>query len=98
MSHPRPRRRPQSFSQRFWEDGQGNVVVWQTPNRFLYTWIVTTVIGWFLPFGWFERFVSLVSLVAIVIWAILEAWKGINYFRRLLGILVLVALLITHFL
>jgi len=92
----RPRRRPRSFSQKFWEDPQGNVVIWQKPNRFLLTWLIGTILTWVLPFGSLTKFIGLVTLIALIIWAVLEVYSGADYFRRLLGLLILLALLIVH--
>jgi hypothetical protein len=96
MSRERARQKPRSFSEKFWDDKQGNFVVWQKPNIWLWTWIVTLVIGWFIPYGGFEKFVGLISLIALAIWAILEVYSGVNYFRRTLGVLVLLMLILAH--
>lgn len=85
-----------SFSQKFWEDKHGNFVVWQKPNVFLITWAVTLFIGWFVPYGGFQKLLSWVSLLALIIWAIMEATKGVNYFRRSLGILVILLLIFVR--
>ncbi len=85
-----------TFSQKFWEDTHGRVVVWQKPNIWLTTWFIAMVIGWFLPNGWSEKFLSFVSLFAIIIWSILELTKGVNYFRRLLGLLILLTLVVSR--
>lgn len=85
-----------TFSQRFWEDRRGKVIVWQAPNIWLYLWAVTLVAGWFTPYGFIQKTLGWVSLLSLVIWAVLEAVKGVNYFRRLVGVLVLLALLLPR--
>ncbi|HSX44842.1 MAG TPA: hypothetical protein VLF39_01860 [Candidatus Saccharimonadales bacterium] len=91
-------RRPknQSFSQKFWEDGHGNFVIWQKPNVYLSTWFLTMVGNWFIHTNWLRSGLSYISLLALIIWAVLEVYNGINYFRRLIGILVLLTLLTSH--
>ncbi|MGZ6005314.1 MAG: hypothetical protein ACXWLH_04135 [Candidatus Saccharimonadales bacterium] len=86
-----------SFSQKFWEDKNGKVVVWQAPNRWLLIWLITLVLGWFMPYGWPQKAVGWISLIALVIWAFFEAKSGVNYFRRTIGILVLLLLIIVRF-
>lgn len=85
-----------SFDQKFWEDSHGRVVVWQKPNKFLIVWFVTTVLTWFTPAGWFERIVGTISLAALVVWAIIEVFSGVNYFRRTIGFLVLLTLVLVR--
>lgn len=87
-----------SFSQKFWEDKHGRVVVWQKPNIWLITWFVTLVLSWFSPSGWPLRVMSTVSLLALIIWAVLEMFTGVNYFRRTVGLLVLLIILASHLL
>jgi len=90
------RRDIRPFSQKFWEDRQGNFVVWQRPNKFLWIWLVTMVAGWVLPYGNISRIVGWISLIALVAWALLEATRGVNYFRRTLGILILLLLIVAR--
>lgn len=85
-----------SFSQKFWEDKNGNFVVWQKPNMYLWIWFVTLFISWFAPYGWLHETIGTISLIALIIWAILEASRGVNYFRRTIGILVLVLLVLVR--
>ena len=86
-----------SFSQKFWEDKHGRVVVWQKPNLWLSIWFATMVINWFLPNGWLIKALGWASLGSLIIWATLEASRGVNYFRRLIGMLVLLSIVLTRF-
>lgn len=85
-----------TFDQKFWEDRHGRVVVWQKPNKFLITWLVTTMITWFTPAGGFESVVGKISLASLIVWAFLELTRGVNYFRRTVGFLVLVTLVLVR--
>lgn len=85
-----------NFSQKFWEDKNGNAIVWQPPNKWLSLWFITMVLGWFLPRGLVEQAIGLISLVALIIWAGLELTKGVNYFRRLIGLLVLLVIIVSR--
>ena len=85
-----------SFNQKFWEDNHGKVVVWQSPNIWLWTWFITMVLNWFLSYARAVQVIGFVSLAALIFWAILELARGVNYFRRLLGLMVLLLLIITR--
>jgi len=67
-----------------------NYIYAQTPNLPLIVWFVSFVLGIFFAFGFFGRFLDLVSFGAIFTWAWLEIFDGANNFRRGLGIVVLV--------
>jgi hypothetical protein len=72
----------------FWRDKRGNIVIWQTPNIALIGWLVLTIVSLFLS-GKLSDVFSWAALVSLVIWSLLEITKGVNYFRRLLGLVVL---------
>lgn len=96
MIGQRQRRRPRSFSQKFWEDRYGNFVVWQKPNIWLWAWIILVFINLFVPNGVFHKIIGVLSLVSLIIWATLEVYSGVNYFRRTVGLLVLLLLLVIR--
>jgi hypothetical protein len=90
--------RKQSFSDKFWHDKHGNFVVWQKPNIFLWIWIVALVVSIVMSSNSFSRDLSWLGGIAIIIWAVLELVRGVNYFRRLLGLSVLLLIIASHFL
>ena len=74
---------------RFWKDRRGRVVLWQTPNAFLIAWAALTTVS--LLFG--GRAADVLAIAgegALIVWSFLEIFKGVNYFRRTLGLLVLI--------
>ena len=74
----------------FWKDKDGRVVIWQRPNLPLTVWFVTYLLGW-LPFSpLFLSLLDTISFGAIFTWAWLEISSGVNTFRRILGLIVLV--------
>jgi len=95
-NQPRRRHRPRTFNEKFWHNDRGQVVVWQKPNIYLATWGIITVVNWFLPLDWIEKSLGFVSLIAIIVWGVLEVYSGTNYFRRLIGALVLLAILASY--
>lgn len=92
----RGRRDRRSFSQKFWEDRRGNFVVWQKPNKLLMYWFFVTLVNLFIPHGIVHEIVGWSSLIALIVWAAWEAFKGVNYFRRTIGWLVLLLLIVVR--
>ena len=92
MSHKR------SFDDKFWHDKHGKFVAWQKPNVFLWVWIATAAISFFMQTNSLEKVVGDIGLVAILIWAVLELFRGVNYFRRTLGFCVLLLIAVSHLL
>lgn len=86
-----------SLWDKFWKDRHGDIVIWQTPNALLIGWAILTIISLFLNGSASNVFVWLGTL-ALVIWALLELGRGVNYFRRALGavVIVLIILLVVH--
>ena len=72
----------------------GRIVIAQRPNIPLFIWLVATAVSWFLH-GTAHTVVSGVGTVALVIWAVAEIARGVNPWRRTLGAVVLVALLVS---
>jgi hypothetical protein len=83
MAHSR------DFSHKFWEDKNGNIVVVQKPGLPIIVFIVAAIIYVLFQNGGFGKFFGWVAVAALVVWALLEIFRGVNYFRRLLGVAVL---------
>lgn len=88
----------QTFSEKFWHDKDGKFVVWSRPNVFLWVWIAATVISIIMNSNSVSRAIVFVGGISIFIWAVLEIFKGVNYFRRLLGFCVLLLIIVSKFL
>jgi len=75
---------------RIWKDKHGrHVVIWQWPNAYLWAWLILTVVSLFFN-GRTADILSGAGSVVLIVWAVLELTKGVNYFRRALGAVVLV--------
>ncbi len=76
----------------FFKDKKGQVVCFQAPNSPLIGWFVCTI----LNFLWSNNqpkvhyLFGMLSFAFIFTWAWLEITSGVNYFRRTLGLLVLI--------
>jgi hypothetical protein len=80
---------------RIWRDKYGDVVIWQTPNIWLVGWAAIIFISLFFRTGTVTDVMSWVATAFLSVWAILEIFRGVNYFRRLLGLIVLVYIILT---
>jgi len=69
-------------------DNDGKVVVVQAPNKVFWIFVVAWVVSVFVP--------ELITLAKIILayWAYLEITGGVNDFRRLLGLAVLIWLIL----
>ena len=82
-------RQQQDLWDRIWRDREGHIVIWQWPNVWLIGWAVLTVISLLLN-GTPASVVSWIATVLLGIWSLLELTRGVNYFRRVLGLVVLI--------
>jgi len=78
-----------SFIDKSIKDRDGRVALWLTPNLPLTIWIVARVLMWPLS-GTDEKAAWVVAVAALFIWTVLELLQGVNYFRRALGLVVLI--------
>ena len=76
------------------KDTHGKTVLWQSPNWALKVWFVAMVLAWLLSGRW-GHLASQVSFGALFAWAWMEIFEGASIFRRGLGIIVLLLLLIS---
>lgn len=76
----------------FFEDPRtGKIVIWEMPNVPLWIWIASMVVSRFVT-GTAHTIVAGVGTAALVVWSVLEIWKGDSPFRRVLGGVVLAGL------
>ncbi len=89
MKRQRNRHHDQSLWDQIWKDKTGKVVIWQMPNLWLIAWSALTSLS-ILNNGRVADFFSGFAAAALIIWALQEILQGVNYFRRILGIVVLI--------
>jgi hypothetical protein len=74
----------------------GRVVIGQWPNVPLALWLVCLVIGRLAhPHGDWSAALSILGTASLVVWAGDEIARGVNPWRRVLGAVVLVALVLS---
>jgi hypothetical protein len=73
---------------RVWKDKRGQVVIWQMPNFWLIAWAVLDIAS-LVTNGRTSNILWWAGTIDLGIWAVLEIIMGTNYFRRLLGLIIL---------
>jgi hypothetical protein len=77
----------------FFKDKSGQVVIWQKPNLAIILWAVFAVTS-----RLFDSSLAVWLATAFLFtWAFMELTQGVNYFRRLLGLVVLAAIIAARF-
>jgi hypothetical protein len=74
---------------KIWKDKRGDVVIWQFPNAALLTWAAATFVSLFFN-GTVANVLSWIGSAALIVWSLLEIFKGVNYFRRAFGLVVFI--------
>ena len=68
----------------------GRITLAQLPNRLLTVWLVASAVMWLgHPQGWVHAALVVLASAALALWAGDEVLRGVNPFRRLLGLAVL---------
>jgi hypothetical protein len=75
-----------SLWDKFWCDKDGHVVIAQVPNIWLVLWIILEIVSLFSSSHRAELITWWAASAALGIWSLLEIFRGVNYFRRLLGL------------
>jgi len=77
----------------------GHITVVQWPNISLSVFIIVLVVLHALrPMGGIETLARVLADVALFVWAIDELLRGVNPFRRTLGLVVIIATCVTLYL
>jgi hypothetical protein len=70
--------------------------IFQLPNKYLWAMIVTWPIYTFIS-SWISAAAQSVFMIAAIIWSYEEIIHGVNWFRKLLGVVVMVLMLTSLF-
>ncbi len=85
--------REDTLFDKVFRDSQGKIVIAQPPNLPLIVWIVASLLKLIITTGKINLGLDLVAFGSLFTWAWEELFQGVNYFRRALGLIVLVGLL-----
>lgn len=83
--------------EKIFKDKHGNIVLAQWPNLPIIVWLITTLLRHFYKSGHFSNILGFTAFVSITFWALLELFTGVNYFRRSLGLIVLLVSFVSRF-
>jgi|GEM_PF-743650 len=83
------------FVDEWFRTANGDIVIAQVPNIFLWVFIGAGLFGAVAYHGFWQKAAQLIAIVSIAIWAILEIRSGVNRFRRLLGKVILACTVLT---
>jgi hypothetical protein len=81
-----------TFLDNFFRDSNGEIVIGEPPNPPLIIWFVASLLKLIYKTGQINVGLDIVAAGSLFVWAMLELFQGVNYFRRTLGLIVLVAL------
>lgn len=77
----------------FFKDKNGKVVIGQFPSVLISLWVVLLVLNLFMH----NKNVDDLQAAVLFAWAYLELTQGVNYFRKTLGAVVLVVVIVGFF-
>jgi hypothetical protein len=78
-------------------DSEGNIVIAQPPNLPILVGITATVLSLMVRSGNIHTAIDAIAFGSLFTWAWQELFEGVNYFRRALGLLALIAVIASRF-
>ena len=81
---------------RFFRDKDGKVVLAQSPNLPKLVWLASLCLQLVIKTGTMATVLEYISITALAVWAGLELFKGDTYFRKTLGLIVLLGMAYTR--
>jgi hypothetical protein len=87
-----PGKTTESLFDKIFRDREGNIVLAQMPNLPLILWIASTLLKSVFSSGKVHLALDTIAFGTLFTWAWLELFDGVNYWRRGLGLAVLVGM------
>jgi hypothetical protein len=84
-----------TFLDNFFRDRNGEIVIGQPPNLPIIIWLMASLLQLVVKTGQIHTGLDILATGSLFVWAILELFQGVNYFRRTLGAIVLISLLVS---
>ena len=81
----------------FFRNDEGRITIWQWPNIPLCGWLIFKIFPMIVDNSQLKASLNDISKAFLFTWAFLEITQGVNYFRRLLGLVVFMALVLGFF-
>lgn len=79
------------------KDKKGHITLVQWPNLLLWSWIFLKLLSYVVQSGNWHTGSEQLSRAVLFAWAYLEITEGVNYFRRLFGLIVLIFIVASYF-
>ncbi|BAZ36599.1 hypothetical protein NIES4101_25180 (plasmid) [Calothrix sp. NIES-4101] len=76
-------------------DSDGKIVLAQMPNLPLIVWVVASLLKLLFTSGAINMGLDAVAFGSLFTWAWEELFQGVNYFRRTLGLAVLIIIIVS---
>jgi hypothetical protein len=81
-----------AFLDNFFRDKNGEIVIGQPPNLPIIIWLAASLSQLVFKTGQVNLGLDILATGSLFVWSILELFQGVNYFRRTLGLIVLISL------
>lgn len=81
----------------FIRDKNSNIAMWQFPNLPLFGWFIFMILAYLTPSEFFKTGLTDLSRAFLFVWSYLEIAQGSSYFRRLLGVIIILVILVGIF-
>ena len=82
-----------TFLDTIFRDDKGEFVIIQPPNLLIIIWFTASILKLVFPKGDLYTGLDFVAVGSLTIWSFLEIFQGVNYFRKGLGVVVLIGLI-----
>jgi len=84
-----------TFFNQVFRDDEGKIVLGQPPNLLIVVWITVTLLKMIFATGQINTGLEVIAFGTLFTWAWEELFQGVNYFRRALGFIVLISLIVS---
>ena len=81
---------------KIFRDSDGNIVIAQMPNLPIIVWVTASLLKLVFPTGEINTGLDALAFGSLFTWAWLELFQGVNYFRRALGLGVLIGVMVSR--
>ncbi|KAI9132259.1 hypothetical protein [Acaryochloris sp. CCMEE 5410] len=77
-----------TFFDTLFRDKNGEIVIAQPPNLTLSVWMGASLLQFVFTSEPIHQGLETIAFISLLTWALQELFEGVNYFRRLLGLIV----------
>ncbi len=81
---------------RVFRDSKGQIILAQMPNLPLIVWIISSLLKIIFTTGKINIGLDALAFGSLFTWAWEELFQGVNYFRRSLGLIVIIGMIMSR--